>query len=62
VGEKAKAAAELENVERVLAAARAKLTGEEWGLAWADWDKMWRKLKAEAAQGKRPATSPKGDR
>jgi tetratricopeptide (TPR) repeat protein len=33
-------------VEKCLAAARPRLTGEEWAASWADWEKRWKALKA----------------
>jgi hypothetical protein len=59
-GEKGKVQAELASTEEVLKAARLKLTGEEWRLAWRDWDRTWRGIKTKAAEASRSSAQHKG--
>ena len=40
--------AQLDNVARTIATARATFTGETWARDWLDWDERWRKIKAKA--------------
>ncbi len=47
-GEKDKVVAEVDKVDKVLAQARLKLTGDAWGLSWSDWDRTWRRIKKKA--------------
>jgi hypothetical protein len=62
-GEREKVSTEVKVVEEVLAAARRKLTGEEWACSWTDWDRRWHELQLKVArQSPRPAVSPKGAR
>jgi hypothetical protein len=44
-GEKARAAAEIQKVEKILAEARTSLTGEDWVSSWSDWDRVWNRIK-----------------
>ncbi len=59
-GDRKKVAEELKPVGEALAAARKKLTGEEWAYSWADWDRRWKDIQAKAAEATRPASSHKG--
>jgi hypothetical protein len=61
-GERKKAQAELNTVEAILAEARKKLTGQEWALAWSDWDRMWGQIRKKAGEPVQPAQQPKGTR
>jgi tetratricopeptide (TPR) repeat protein len=47
-GDKKAVQAKIPSVEAVLSAARHKLTGDEWVLAWQDWDSRWQRIKAKA--------------
>jgi len=49
-GERKVAEDQLEKTERVMTQARSRFTGPEWILAWQDWEKRWRKLKARLSQ------------
>jgi hypothetical protein len=53
-GERQNIERQLKSTEQVLAEARKKFTGEEWASSWADWENRLRKLKAKAAEPKKP--------
>ena len=58
-GEKKAVRAAIPAVEEVLAAARKKLTGDEWAGSWQDWDDRWPKLKVKASEDFKPLEPPR---
>jgi tetratricopeptide (TPR) repeat protein len=58
-GEKQNVQSQLEVVEKVLAAACKKLTGEAWTTSWEDWDRRWEKIKSKMSESEKSVQSPK---
>ncbi|HEY2951390.1 MAG TPA: hypothetical protein VGK40_02340 [Verrucomicrobiae bacterium] len=58
-GEKKAVLAAIPALEEVLAAARIKLTGDEWAASWQDWDERWQKLKKKASEDFKPLETPR---
>jgi hypothetical protein len=61
-GERKKAAAELGTVGKVMAEARTRLTGDDWALSWADWDRRWSRLRRKLADPAPASPKPKEGR
>ena len=58
-GEKQNVRSQLEAVEKVMAAAHKKLTGEAWTTSWEDWDRRWEKIKSKMSESAKSVQSPK---
>ncbi len=58
-GEKQNVQSQLEAVEKVLATAHKKLTGEAWTTSWEDWDRRWEKIKSKMSESEKSVQSPK---